>query len=230
MQLTEQQKEIEPTEEVSTSTDLYLIQTRPNRTVVYLSPATVRACEAMEGDHILRFITRLVNHRNAVIRWIGRVTRTGHDYYQILEDKIDPLERMIKAISRPHSLSVRHSPGTDVRRRFRGLLRWQKRKHMAWFVVDGTITLVVVLLAPFLVPIPGPNLFFYYPALRLLSHYRAVNGASRGLDGTRVTFDQSPELSELEENLRVAGGRRGFADAAAGMNVDGLGKFLERMA
>lgn len=230
LQVTEQQTETAPEREASTSTELFLIQTRPSRTILYLAPATLGACEAMDGDHIRNFINRLVGSQNAVIRWIGRVTRTGHSYYQKLEDKIDPLERMIKAINRPHSLIVRHSSGTDAEKRFRDLLRWQKRKHLAWLMIDGTITAVAALLAPFLVPIPGPNLFFYYPVLRLLSHYRAVTGASRGLNGIRVTFEQSPDLTALEANLRAAGGRSAMGEAAAGMNVQGLGRFLERMA
>jgi hypothetical protein len=229
LRVIEQLTDIEPDADPSASTELFLIQTRPNRTVLFMSPETVRACEVMEADHVWRFIQRLVDNRNAVIRWIGRVSRAGHEYYQRLEDKIDPLERIIKAIHRPHRLSVRHSQGADAQERLRRLLSRQKRKHLAWLVVDGTITVVVALLAPVLVPIPGPNLLFYYPVLRLLSHYRAVNGASRGLGGTRLTFDPLPALDGLEKSLGISRTPRSVREAAAGMKIEGLGKFLEGM-
>ena len=82
---------------------------------------------------------------------------------------------------------------------------------MFWFSIDFVITGVVIMLTPVLMPIPGPNFFFYYPFLRLLSHYRAILGALSGLRSRDVTFKDLPELSRLEDNL------------------PGLATFLERM-
>ena len=218
---------IEPT--TSLSVELYLIRTRGNRPLLYVAPRKLKACEATEGDHIRNFIRKMVRHRHKVIRWLGRVTRIAHHYYQKLEDRIDPMERMIKAINCPDQLNIQHSPGARPESAFRALVRWQQVKHLVWLLVDGSITLVVVMLAPVLVPVPGPNVFFYYPALRLASHYRAMTGARRALDPNLVRFHELPELAGLEENLRVARNKSDIGRATRGVEIEGLDKFLERM-
>jgi hypothetical protein len=91
------------------------------------------------------------------------------------------------------------------------VLRRQRWKHIFWFSIDFVITGVVIMFTPFLAPIPGPNIFFYYPFLRLLSHYRAILGAASGLRSSDVEFKDLPELRGLADNLR------------------GLTNFLERM-
>ena len=77
--------------------------------------------------------------------------------------------------------------------------------------IDFVLTGVVIVFTPVLAPIPGPNVFFYYPFLRLLSHYRAILGAAAGLRSSDVQFKDLPELRSLEDNL------------------SGLTSFLERM-
>ncbi len=216
----------EPT--TSLSLELYLIRTRANRHLLYIPPRGLKACEATEGNHVRNFIRKMVRNRNGVIRWLGRVTRTAHHYYQKLEDKIDPLERMIKAINCPDQLKIHHSPDARPESPFRALLRWQQIKHLVWLLVDGSITLVVVALAPVLVPIPGPNVFFYYPALRLASHYRAMTGARRALDQNLVTFNGLPELARLEENFQAARSKSDIGRAARDVEIEGLEIFLER--
>ena len=230
MSVSEQQSldvAVEPT--TSLSLELYLIRTRGNRHLLYVAPSTLKACEATEGDHIRNFIRKMVRHQIKVIRWLGRVTRTAHRYYQKLEDRIDPIERMIKAINVPDQLNIQHSPGARPESAFRALLRRQQIKHLAWLLVDGSITLVVVMLAPFLVPIPGPNVFFYYPALRLASHYRAMNGARRALDQNLVRFHELPELARLEDNLGAARNKSDVGRATRDVEIEGLDKFLDRM-
>ena len=95
--------------------------------------------------------------------------------------------------------------------------------------VDGSITLVVVILTPFFFFIPGPNVFFYYPALRLASHYRAMTGARRALDPNLVRFHELPELAGLEDNLRAARNKSDVGRATRDVEIEGLDKFLKRM-
>ena len=76
---------------------------------------------------------------------------------------------------------IRKENAGSIGSEFHGVLRRERLKHIFWFVVDLFICGVVVLFTPFLAPIPGPNVFFYYPFLRLLSHYRAVRGVRVGL-------------------------------------------------
>jgi hypothetical protein len=108
------------------------------------------------------------------------------------------------------------------------MLRTQFIKHTVWLVVDGAITLVAVMFFWVLVPIPGPNVFFYYPALRLASHYRAMTGARRALGDAEVAFAPLPELERLEEKLK-AGDTPKTGCASAGVRVAGLDTFLQRV-
>ena len=208
--------------------ELYMIRTPKYRPTLFLPRQALDMCAATDSNRFRNFIRRLTRNRNPIIRWVGRVTRLGHRYYQRLEDRIDPLERMIKALNCPEPLQVRHAPSPDPRSQFRDLLRGQIVKHTAWLVVDGALTTVAVMFFWVLVPIPGPNIFFYYPALRLASHYRALTGARRALNGIEITFDAVPELGRLEEDLRSQR-QDGGVDAALGMDVEGLDLFLRRM-
>src|SRR5437867_159766 len=105
----------------------------------------------------------------------------------------------------------RYTVYTHDRETFRLVLSRQRWKHVFWFSIDFVITGVVIIFTPILAPIPGPNLFFYYPFLRLLSHYRAILGATSGLSSSAVQFKDLPELRGLEDNL------------------PGLGRFLRRV-
>jgi hypothetical protein len=138
---------------------------------------------------------------------VGRGVRSLHDYYLKLEDKIDPVERVLKSMASTDRYVV--FSGDQVA--FRRVLKRQRWKHAVWFSIDFVITGIVIVFTPFLAPIPGPNFFFYYPFLRLLSHYRAILGASSGLHSRDIQFKDLPELRGLEDNL------------------PGLSRFIERM-
>jgi hypothetical protein len=142
-----------------------------------------------------------------VFSWIGRGLRSIHDYYVRLEDKLDPVERVLKAMASTNHYTVH---GQD-RSEFHRVLRRQRWKHAFWFSIDFVITGVVITFTPILAPIPGPNLFFYYPFLRLLSHYRAIRGATSGLNSSEIQFKDLPQMIGLEDNF------------------PGLARFLERM-
>ncbi|HYR84662.1 MAG TPA: hypothetical protein VE422_11340 [Terriglobia bacterium] len=194
--------------------DLYLIPTRNRRYVLYGPPEIVKTLEADSDDRVLRFIGWLVRHRIRLVAWIGRVLRSGHGYYVKLEDRIDPGERVLKAMASADRLivhSIQAENGAQTAKEFERILKRQRAKHVVWFSIDLLFCAVVVLFTPFLAPIPGPNVFFYYPFLRLLSHYRAIRGAAAGLRSRDIEFKSLPELRRLEENL------------------PGLATFLERM-
>src|SRR5207244_12616984 len=97
------------------------------------------------------------------------------------------------------------------RRHLQLALKRQPLKHVFLLLIDFLITGIVIVSTPVLAPIPGPNVFFYYPFLTLLSHYRALLGAASGLRSSDVQFKDLPELRCLEDNL------------------SGLTSFLERM-
>jgi len=177
--------------------DLYLILT-PNRRAVLFSPAdALAAVESESTDRVRQVVEWLSRRPSRILAWLGRGIRSIHDYYVKLEDKIDPVERVLKAMASTNRFVVY----TTDREAFPRALKRQRWKHVFWFSIDFIITGVVIMFTPILAPIPGPNLFFYYPFLRLLSHYRAILGVSSGLSSSDIEFKDLPELSGLEDNL-----------------------------
>jgi len=186
--------------------DLYLLSTRNGKTVLFTPTDAIAAMEEQSTDHVRQFIEWFARRPNRVLGWVGRTLRTLHDYYVKLEDKIDPCERVLKAMASTATFVVYGSKSEFPR-----VLKRQRLKHLFWFSIDFVLTGVVIVFTPVLAPIPGPNVFFYYPFLRLLSHYRAILGAASGLRSSDVQFKDLPELRSLEDNL------------------SGLTSFLERM-
>jgi hypothetical protein len=187
--------------------ELYLIPTKGGRSTLFSPSDALAALEAESTDHVRQFMDWLSHRPNRVLAWIGRGVRSLHDYYLRLEDRIDPVERVLKAMASTNRFVVYTQDSADFQR----TLKRQRWKHVFWFSIDFVLTGIVIMFTPILAPIPGPNLFFYYPFLRLLSHYRAILGALSGLKSSDIEFKDLPELSRLEHNLA------------------GLDRFLERM-
>jgi hypothetical protein len=186
--------------------ELYLILT-PRGMVLYSPPDALSAIESESTDRVRQLVEWLSRRQNRILAWLGRGIRALHDYYVRLEDRIDPVERVLKAMASTN----RYVVFTSHADAFERTLNRQRWKHVFWFSIDFVITGVVIIFTPILAPIPGPNLFFYYPFLRLLSHYRAILGATSGLSSSAVEFKDLPELRGLEDNL------------------PGLGRFLRRV-
>ena len=189
------------------SLDLYLIPTRKQRYILVSQPEALEALEAISGDRIRKFIAWFVRKPNRVIAWAGRVLNTGYSYYLRLEDRIDPIERVLKAMVLTDSVVIhfiRIPNGGTIGAEFARVLKRQRLKHIIWFSVDIGVSAVVLVFTPFLAPIPGPNVFFYYPFLRLLSHYRAIRGATSGLRSGGLEFKSLPGKSGLEDNPGLA--------------------------
>ena len=136
------------------------------------------------GDPVRRLVDWCAHRQNRLGAWIGRGARSIHDYYLKLEDRIDPEERVLKAMASADEFVVH----TDVPADFYRMLRRDAWKHAFWFSVDLLVSAVVIIFTPVLAPLPGPNVFFYYPLLRLLSHYRAIRGTLVGLRSEKIEF------------------------------------------
>ena len=171
---------------LSVKLDLYVIPRRHGRATIFSPPEALGPAES--SDRLRQSIDWFARRQNRLAAWIGRRIRSLHDYYVMLEDKIDPGERVLKAMSATKRFVVH----TRVREEFYRALRRQWWKHVMWFSIDFLITGVVVIFTPVLAPLPGPNVFLYYPFLRLLSHYRALLGASSGLSSRDVEFKDLP--------------------------------------
>ena len=211
---------------------LYLIATRKNRYVLFCPTDLLEVCEAESDDHVRRFIGWFTRRRNRIVAWVGRVLQAGHGYYEKLEDRIDPMERVLKAVACASHLEVHFAPGRsgdDGRGKFESIMRSQRRKHIVWGLVDTVVCVVLAAFTPFLMPIPGPNVFFYYPFLRWLSHYRALRGARLALRLDTIEYKSLPELSGLEENLQSRSDGKAVRSLVERLKIHGLNRFLEKM-
>ena len=168
-----------------------------------------------------------------MVAWVGGVLDKVHEYYVTLENRIDPGERVLKAMASTQRFVVYHGPSqeaVDVNTRFRSVLKRQRIKHGFWFSLDLTISAVAIILSHVLIPLPGPNVFLYFPLLRLMSHFRAFRGTNSGLRSGQIEFKCLPDLVGLEENLRTHSFDRSAVHAIVeGLKIRGLEQFLERM-
>src|SRR5215470_2932168 len=167
--------------------ELHIVRRQDGRLTISSSESDLHLADST--DRIRQSIHWFAARRNRLAAWIGRQIRSLHEYYQKVEDKIDPGERVLKAMATKKRFIVY----ADVPDEFYRFLRVQRWKHVFWFSIDAVITAVVVVLTPILAPIPGPNVFFYYPVLRLLSHFRAIRGASSGIRSREVQFRIPPD-------------------------------------
>jgi hypothetical protein len=215
--------------------EVFLILGRKERSIVFSPPEVVHACQQTSSNSLRRLMSWFQNHRNWALAWMGRILAVAHGYYARFEDRIDPFERILKAMTSASGLVLSHGPsidGPDAMRRLSVVLRRQRLKHLVWVALDGVVSLIALILAPVLALIPGPNVFFYYPFLRLLSHYRALLGAKAGLRmvESAVEYKRLPELGRLEENLQASPVNAGVVrNVVEGLNIHGLGQFLERI-
>jgi hypothetical protein len=216
-----------------TSLDLYLIEAGNKRFVLFSPLNIVEGIEEESDDRILKGIAWFMRHRNRVIAWFGRVLKGAHEYYVKLEDRIDPGERVLKAMAFSEAFVLYHGPAHDssaAQSQLRSLLRRRRIRQVFWFIVDLVISAVALVFTPILAPIPGPNIVLYFPLLRMLSHYRAIRGAGVGLRSDEIEFKCLPDLVGLEENLRTPPfDRRAVLALAEGLKIRGLEQFLERM-
>jgi hypothetical protein len=187
--------------------ELYVIPRPGGGNSLFSTPEAIHVMEEEYGDRVKQVLHWILSRKNRLVSGIGQVLSKVHDYYVRLEDRIDPAERVLKAMASTNRFVVHGFAPHDFQR----LVRRQRLKHACWFSVDFILSGVVLLLTPVLAPLPGPNIFLYYPFLRVLSHYRAVLGATSGLDSTDIEFKSLPELRALEDNL------------------PGFTRFLERM-
>ena len=176
---------------MSVKLKLYLIPGQNGRTTLFSPPETLGSFES--EDKVRQSIDWFARRQNRFMAWIGRQIQSLHNHYVRLEQKIDPGERVLKAMASTNQFVVH----ARVPAEFYRTLRRQRWKHVFWFSIDMVVTGVVIIFTPFLAPIPGPNVFLYYPFLRLLSHYRAIRGASSGLHSADLEFKDLPEAQAI---------------------------------
>ncbi|MBI4446150.1 MAG: hypothetical protein HY645_09580 [Acidobacteria bacterium] len=109
--------------------------------------------------------------------------------YHTIEHRFDYQEKLCGELRRAPSIQVCHSPEVDgprAEKKLREFFQMRYSKHSRWFKIDC----VLAVLGSFLVFIPGPNIFFLYPAARAVAHYLAAQGARRAFS---LAFSLRPE-------------------------------------
>lgn len=190
--------------------DFYLVRLPNQKPLLYGEgehfhpgePASFR----QEDSHWLdRFLERLRSKPGRGAHLLLKLITATREAYFKLENTIDPLERVVKRVRHAHRLEVYlstdHSPSKGSQELATFLSR-QKFKHTLWLGIDSIVTVIAIAFTPFLVPIPGPNLFFYYPLLRTYSHFRALKAARHGLQLKEKHFHGIQPLAGIEEILR----------------------------
>jgi len=143
-------------------------------------------------------------------RW-QRIRAQVYTWYQRLQERFDHSERVCSSLRHADVLRINHAPSRDqewVTRQLQDFLSGSSSKHTRWMWIDCFLACLGILM----MPVPGPNVFFFYPAARALAHYFARSGAVRaqGLEwihGEEQLIDivQShlQNLEEANEALRT---------------------------
>jgi hypothetical protein len=108
------------------------------------------------------------------------------------------------------------------------LLGAARSHHLRWLVIDAVIFVSSAVLAL----VPGPNLFAYYFAFRLIGHFQSWRGARRAVEMIGWTFEPDASLAELASLVDVPRERRAsrVEAIAAGLNLSRLSAFFDRVA
>jgi len=209
--------------------EIYLISFKGDRLRLFSPVDDLEFFENKSEDRLRRFIAWLQAHRFSPVSWLGRMLHSGRGYYVRLEVRLDPGERILKAMDTAGRYTVFYSTSWDEQRARKHLfsrVRRQRAKHAFLCAVDFVVSVAALAIA-FL---PGPNVVGWYPFLRSLSHYRAFCGTRALLRSSNISFKGLPELCTLEENLQAPGfNRKRIHAIAENLKISGLEQFLERM-
>ncbi|MEE8348108.1 MAG: hypothetical protein V3R94_00945 [Acidobacteriota bacterium] len=133
---------------------------------------------------------------------IGQLKKIIHETYRKLFNKLPYHERLCTQLRNSSELRVMHSPGVDpseAHRRLDHFMKLSISKHTLWTWINGIVAIPGI----FLTPIPGPNVFFFYPAARSLGHYLARKGARRTLMLDTIHFQEEPLIDEVQNDLKM---------------------------
>lgn len=214
--------------------NFYLIQLR-NHCVLYTEGDRDQSKGKNDAqDRIDRIIQALADRQVGWANLLSRLIRAVRDVYYRLENRIDPMECVFKRMRHDKQLTVYVSSSlskSEALAKLKSLLANQRNRHAAWMICDALLALGALALTPFLVPIPGPNLFLYYPALRAFSHYLAYQGAVSGLRQHSPALVALGEIEQLEHWISRSGSSSSAAEIrelSLKLKLEKLSEFLVR--
>ena len=122
------------------------------------------------------------------------------EYYNNFKEHFDPQENVCSTLHAANQIVLIH-PGNlkpdESSAILENFLKVSRKKHGTWLVVDT----ILALLGCILTPIPGPNLVFFLPAARAVSHYFAKGGVTTALALEKKDFTTNPLLDTIQENI-----------------------------
>ena len=133
----------------------------------------------------------------------GRIARLRyrlHTAYESLRRRFDYQENVCATLRHASSLRLVHPASIsceEARMRLNTFFSARIGKHRRWTFIDAIVALFGILLTP----VPGPNVFFLYPAVRSLSHYLAMRGIQRAQSLGVSACDTEEALSRIQEGL-----------------------------
>lgn len=213
--------------------NFYLIQLGKNSVVLY-SEGEKCLLESPDSSLADKWVDWLTRRGTRAAHFMKNLTIVVRDYYNRLEYKIDPMEHVFKCMRHASEIRLHYASGlpeTRAAELIEQLCGRQSNKHLFWLAVDLVITLIAILLSPILIPLPGPNILFYYPGLRTISHFLALRGALHGRRLNPRIFFPRVEISDIEATLKQGRGRIDFEKVrqlAEGMGLKQLPQFLVR--
>ena len=131
-------------------------------------------------------------------RW-ARIKESVRRAYENLRKRLDYQERLCSQMRHTIELEVYHPSNlntAEARDKLLEFLRQRHRKHSRWLLIDALLAVLGI----FLMPVPGPNVFFFYPAARTLGHYLAREGAKRVLSLDTLSFHSDSLMDRVQSN------------------------------
>jgi hypothetical protein len=172
-----------------------------------LHPVTVLLLHNLRGEPVFLASGRPPAAAPAAPEPSGRLARLReavYDAYNSLSHRFDHHENFCAQLRHASEIHLLH-PDTlgwqQAQQEFQDFLDRRLAKHRRWRLLNALTAAAGALLTP----IPGPNVFFFYPAARMLGHHFARSGALlTRLEQHQQTLDEvDAEVKELEEHYRI---------------------------
>lgn len=215
---------------------VYLLQVGRDRFELYSEPPDdADVAPASEGR------LRRWAHR-ASVRWhlVVDAARRGDSPGRVARWRDRVVYRLAETIAEQRTLwALRHEaharlvyptgmPAARARAALDRALADARRHHGIWLGVDLPLFIVSAVLAP----VPGPNVFAYYLAFRVVGHLLSWRGATRAMKHITWSLEDDASLAELASLVDMPRDQRAARvhAIATQLNLRRLSAFFQRIA
>lgn len=122
------------------------------------------------------------------------------EFYNKFKERFDPQEIVCSNLRFAEEITILHPKiisETEAEKKLSQFLSNSRKKHRIWLWIDT----ILAMMGGILTPLPGPNLFFFYPAARAVSHYFAGKGVATARALERKSFTENSLLDTIQENI-----------------------------